>query len=144
MAGNHARLEMAGQAENVGLARLVAAAFAAQMEFSLSEIEEIKMAVAEAVNNAIIHGYRGGGGRVWLTLEQKEKRLRIVVEDEGVGFGGDDGQEKQEGEGLGLMFMRSFMDEVHIESGPEKGCRVIMLLWADRGKRSQAGAGGNA
>lgn len=43
---------------------MVAAAFAAEFNPTLDEIEDIKTAVSEAVTNAIIHGYEETKGKV--------------------------------------------------------------------------------
>ena len=50
--------------ENVGIARVTAASFASQLDFTLAELEEIKVAVSEAVSNAVIHAYPKCEGKV--------------------------------------------------------------------------------
>ena len=65
---NELHLDFAAHSENVALARsLVAALIAncqqAEWDITLSALEEIKVAVSEAVSNAIIHGYQGEPGR---------------------------------------------------------------------------------
>ena len=57
MMRNRMRLEFLSCSENVGLARVAVATFASGVDFNLSDLEEIKVAVSEAVSNAIIHGY---------------------------------------------------------------------------------------
>ena len=60
---NHIELTFAARAENVALARLLVAALAAAADPTLAELEEVKVAVSEAVSNAIIHGYGGDAAR---------------------------------------------------------------------------------
>jgi stage II sporulation protein AB (anti-sigma F factor) len=60
-ATNYMKLEMRNKAENVGVARVALASFASQLDFTVSELEEIKVAVSEAVSNAVIHAYQGEG-----------------------------------------------------------------------------------
>ena len=70
---NQMRLEFLSCSENVGLARVAVAAFVSGVDFNLSDLEEIKVAVSEAVSNAIIHGYEGAdrnGAAFSLALEQ--------------------------------------------------------------------------
>lgn len=54
---NEMKLEFEALSVNEGFARVAVAAFCAQMNPTLDELEDIKTAVSEAVTNAIIHGY---------------------------------------------------------------------------------------
>ncbi|MGB9791191.1 MAG: ATP-binding protein, partial [Thermacetogeniaceae bacterium] len=54
---NRVRMEFLSRPENVALARVAVATVASEVDFNLSDIEEIKVAVSEAVSNAVIHGY---------------------------------------------------------------------------------------
>lgn len=130
---NRVQLRFLSLADNVGLARVSVAALAGQGHFSLSDIEEIKVAVSEAVSNAIIHGYRRrADGWVQLDLELDDAGLTIVVEDWGVGIE-DVERARQpsysddpERMGLGFVFMESFMHGLDVESTLGKGTRVQM------------------
>ncbi len=135
---NRVQLRFLSLADNVGLARVSVAALAGQGRFSLSDIEEIKVAVSEAVSNAIIHGYRQrADGWVQLDLELDDAGLTIVVEDWGVGiedierarqpsYSGD-----PERMGLGFVFMESFMHGLEVESTLGQGTRVQMRRLAN-------------
>jgi len=131
-------LEIASLPENVGVARVTLAAFAALDSFSVAEIEEIKVAVSEAVTNAIVHGYRDSPGVVMLRAELEHSRLCIVVEDTGVGIEDIEQARKPafstdpERMGLGFVFMESFMDELEVVSAPGAGTRVRMTKTAAR------------
>ena len=61
---NEMKLEFEALSVNEGFARVAVAAFCAQMNPTLDEIEDIKTAVSEAVTNAIIHGYEEKEGTV--------------------------------------------------------------------------------
>ena len=54
---NQMKLEFLCIPANVAFARVTVAAFASQLDFTLTDLEEIKVAVSEAVGNSIIHGY---------------------------------------------------------------------------------------
>ena len=54
---NYFKLELDAKNVNEGFARGVVALFCAELSPTLSEINDIKTAVSEAVTNAIIHGY---------------------------------------------------------------------------------------
>ena len=53
---NRTKIEFESKSANEAFARLVAAAFAAQLDPTLEELADLKTAVSEAVTNAIIHG----------------------------------------------------------------------------------------
>ncbi|MCK8825164.1 anti-sigma F factor [Fuchsiella alkaliacetigena] len=140
MSKNRAKLEIKGISDNIGLARVTVASFAAQLDFTLSEIEEIKVATSEAVSNAIIHGYGEGEGSIQITLELQGEELIIIVEDYGVGI--EDIEQACEPDyttadrmGLGLVFIDSFMDQVDIESQLEQGTKIKMVKSPEKSKK---------
>ncbi|HHY37875.1 MAG TPA: anti-sigma F factor [Clostridia bacterium] len=131
--GNRFRLEILARPENVGIARLTAASFAAQIDFTLSEIEEVKVAVSEAVSNSVIHAYAGRAeGVVVLEGHIENGGLIISVEDFGKGIE-DVALARQpsfttdpERMGLGFSFMEAFVDELEVRSQKDKGTKIIM------------------
>ncbi len=136
---NHLKLEFPSLPQNVGLTRLVVATFASQLEFTLAEIEEIRVAVSEAVSNCVIHAYPKNPGLVEVVLEIEDGALSISVTDFGKGIE-DVEMAKQatfstepERMGLGLVFMESFMDEMSLNSQPQKGTSVKMKKRPERG-----------
>lgn len=58
---NYVELSFDAIPENEGFARVVVAAFMAQLDPLLEEVDDVKTAVSEAVTNCIIHGYGYGG-----------------------------------------------------------------------------------
>ncbi len=139
MANNYLKLEFPSLPENVGLARAVVAAFAAHLEFTLAEIEEIRVAVSEAVSNCVIHAYPDKAGVIQLELSIHADILSIQVKDFGKGII-DIEQAKQatfstdpERMGLGLVFMESFMNHLQIQSIPLQGTTVVMKKHPERG-----------
>ena len=84
---NTASIEFLSRSSNEGFARTAAACFAAQLDPTLDEINDIKTAVSEAVTNAIVHAYPEKLGKVRLRLRLFEDgRLEIAVQDWGVGI----------------------------------------------------------
>ncbi|MFP4662358.1 MAG: anti-sigma F factor [Halanaerobiales bacterium] len=130
---NHASIKMLSKSNNVGLARLSVAAFASELDFTLNEIEEIKVAVSEAVTNCIIHAYPLEEGEINIDLKIEDKKLIIVIEDQGVGIEDIDAviqpsySTKEEHMGLGLAFIDSFMDEFELQSDQENGTSLWMM-----------------
>ncbi|MDO4582024.1 MAG: anti-sigma F factor [Bacillota bacterium] len=128
---NILELSFSAVSANVSLARLLAAAAVSDRDITMAEIDEIKVAVSEAVSNAIIHGYGNDSSRtVRMRLEVSERQLMISVIDEGVGIADIEQALKpsfsssEERMGLGFAFMQSFMDAVEVISQPQQGTTV--------------------
>ena len=131
---NQVTLEFPSRSANEGFARTAAACFAAQLDPTLEEINDIKTAVSEAVTNAIVHAYPDTLGRVSVKLRIREDRiLEIVVKDWGVGIADVDQARtplfttgSEERSGMGFTIMESFMDTLRVRSAPGKGTTVTM------------------
>ena len=132
----HMRLEMESLSRNEEFARVVTAVFMSRLDPTLEEVDDVKTAVSEAVTNAVIHGYRGSQGTIYLelTADLEERILTVAVKDRGVGIA-DVKQAMEpmfttdpEGErsGMGFSFMEAFMDQVEVESEPNHGTLVTM------------------
>lgn len=143
---NRMKLEFLSLPSNVAFARVAAGAFASQLDFTLNDLEEIKVAVSEAVTNAIIHGYGSRPDKtVTLTAEIRKDTLVLVVEDLGKGI---EDVEKAlqpasstdpERMGLGFSFMQSFSDSLVVDSRPGAGTRVTMTRTCSREANPPAG-----
>lgn len=133
---NQIRMFLKSNSENIGIARIAAAAFAAQADFTISELDDIKVAVSEAVSNAVIHGYgadyTGEPGDIEFTMILYEDRLEYVVTDFGKGIADiklactPSYSSDPERMGLGFVFMKSFMDELDIKSSINQGTTIRM------------------
>lgn len=131
---NQMKLEIPALPENISFCRVAVAAFASQLDFTLDELEEIKVATSEAVTNAIIHGYQNQPqGTVRITVKIFDDLMEIGVEDEGVGIANVELAMQpaystcEDRVGLGFSFMQSFMDRVEVSSAINKGTRVQMV-----------------
>lgn len=131
---NQCKLEFSSVPENVGLARVTVASFASQMNYNLTDLEEIKVAVSEAVANAILHGYDSDPGQVVrVSATILKDALEIRIEDTGKGIADLD-QAMQpayssdpERMGLGFVFMKSFMDHLQVDTAPGQGTVITMV-----------------
>ena len=127
-------VEFLSLSENEGFARVVAAAFATQLNPTAAELAEIKTAVSEAVTNAIIHGYENTSGTVRMEAKIHKNTLEISVIDYGWGIADIDearkplftGKPELERSGMGFSIMESFMDSVKIISRLGEGTTVRM------------------
>ncbi len=131
---NQVTLEFPSRSANEGFARTAAACFAAQLDPTLEEVNDIKTAVSEAVTNAIVHAYPDTLGKVVLKLRVREGHvLEIAVKDWGVGIA-DVEQARtplfttgnEERSGMGFTIMESFMDTLKVRSAPGRGTTVTM------------------
>lgn len=130
---NQMKLSFLSMPENVPLARVTVASFASQLDFTLEDLEDIKVAISEAVTNCIVHGYENDANHtVSVVCTIYDNILEMIVEDEGKGIA-DISQAMQaaystdpERMGLGFTFMQSFMDRLDVQSNVNKGTKVIM------------------
>lgn len=131
-------LKIPASSEWVRVARLTVAGVASRQPFGIDAVEDIKLAVTEAINNAIQHAPVTSDEvpLVTIALAPSSDGLWIDVVDAGRVPGGlplDSGVDETlsddflpEG-GLGLMLIRSLMDEVALESGAHADTRVRMF-----------------
>ena len=132
---NYMMLEVPARSENESFVRVVIAAFAARLDPTLEEINEVKTAVSEAVTNSILHAYDDDRGLIKIKAFVEDKKLWIEISDRGKGI--DDiarareplytDKPELERSGMGFTIMENFMDEVVINSSPGKGTVVKML-----------------
>lgn len=131
-------VEFPSHPENLALARVIATAFATRLDFTVSETEEISVAVSEAVSNAIIHGYGEEPGIVRMELAVVDGALEITVIDHGRGIPDVERARQpayttcEDRMGLGFVFMESFMDELSVSSAPGRGTTVVMRKRPER------------
>lgn len=128
------RIEIESLSKNEEFARVVVAVFISRMNPTLEEVDDVKTAVSEAVTNAVIHGYQGKEGIIYIEVWIEGPALTVLVKDKGVGIGdikramepmytSDTTGERS---GMGFSFMEAFMDEVKVESIPMEGTTVTM------------------
>lgn len=120
--------------QNVAFARGAVAMFASRLDFTLDELDELKVAVSEAVSNAVVHAYPEGPGEVKLEMRfDEEGSFVFCVADEGIGI--EDvaaavraqwTSKPEERMGLGFTFMREYTDGLDVDSAPGAGTRVTM------------------
>lgn len=131
---NEVTLEFPSRSSNEGFARAAVACFAAQMDPTLNELEDIKTAVSEAVTNAIVHGYPESIGKVLVKVRVCPGNvLELTVKDYGRGIPDVEKARQpmfttggQERSGMGFTIMESFMDRLTVRSVPGRGTTVSM------------------
>jgi len=116
------------RAEWVAVARLAVAAVAHRLNFSIEDIEDIKLAVAEACTNCILHAT--GSQQIEITCETHEDGLTVHVRDFGSGAAVENIRSAVHAEpqvgGLGVFLIRSLMDSVNYDVDPKRGTSLVM------------------
>ena len=131
---NEMKMTVDSRSVNESFSRTVVAAFAAQLDPTVEEINDIKTAVSEAVTNCIVHGYKNSVGKIYITVKIHDNgRVVISIRDKGCGIpdvnkareplfttlGGDRA-------GLGFSVMESFSDKLKVRSKVGVGTTVTM------------------
>ncbi len=123
-------LKIPGRAEWVAVARLAVAAVASRLRFSVDEIEDIKLAIAEACTNSIQSAGGVDAGVIEIVCDALADELRVTVRDHSPGLhlepvkagGVDDGRTEE----LGVFLIRALMDSVDYSSDPRRGTELVM------------------
>ena len=124
----------------VGVVRLAVSGLATRMNFSIEEIEDIKIAVSEACTNSVQYAYdEPEKERVFISFNLFKDKLEIIIKDTGKGFETDalermpieersldEIDENVPRLGLGITFIKSLMDETKITSEPGNGTIIQM------------------
>ena len=131
---NKFRIEFLSKSENESFIRSVVGCFMLNLNPSIAEIADVKTAVSEAVTNSIVHGYGKETGNIILDAEIEGNNLHINICDFGKGI--DDLQKalepfyttspEDERSGMGFTIMKSFMDEIKVETKKGEGTKVYM------------------
>jgi stage II sporulation protein AB (anti-sigma F factor) len=145
---NYFTISFPALSRNESFARVVVAAFAAQLDPTLEELNEIKTAVSEAVTNAIIHGYGEKGGEIVIACSlRRDNSLEVIVKDTGAGIA-DLEQAREplytsrpdlERSGMGFTVMEEFMDSVSIQTQAGQGTSVTMTKKISAGEQGGYG-----
>ena len=134
MSENHMQVSMRSISKNEALARMMIAAFAAQLDPTIEELADIKTAVSEAVTNAIVHGYECRDGEIVMLAEYAGRLLTVEISDKGKGIADVERAREPffttlpEGDrsGMGFTVMETFMDTLKVTSTPGEGTTVRM------------------
>ena len=131
---NEFRMVVDSRSVNESFSRATVSAFAAQLDPTVEEINDIKTAVSEAVTNCIVHGYRNSVGKIYIGVKiHDDNKVVITIRDRGCGIsdikkareplfttlGGDKA-------GLGFSVMESFTDKLSVRSKIGVGTTVTL------------------
>lgn len=111
----HFVLKIPANPKYVGVARLAVSGLASRLKLSYEDVEDIKLAVAEACARAMSHGQ---DQEISIECEVKEDHLSLSVSERT--------QVPEDEDDLGMILIRSLMDDVRFESHNGRGNRLVM------------------
>ncbi|MBE6536825.1 MAG: anti-sigma F factor [Clostridia bacterium] len=136
---NEMKLRLPAISVNESVCRSVISAFLAELDPTVEELGDVRLAVSEAVTNCIVHAYRdipsGECGNIYISVRLYNTReVSIEISDNGCGienveeamkpmFTTGDGTERC---GMGFLVMESFTDALNVKSKRGKGTTVLM------------------
>lgn len=131
------KLTVPALSENESFVRSTVAAFCVPSSPTLEEINDIKVAVSEAVTNCVVHAYgKNTDKEKFIEVEARlnPEGVDIFVRDFGKGIS-DVNQamqpffttlKEEERSGMGFTVMQAFVDEISVESELGKGTVVVL------------------
>ena len=136
---NELRLRLPAISVNEGVCRSAVSAFVAELDPTVEELGDIRLAVSEAVTNCIVHAYRdmpeGELGYFYISVRLYSTReVSVEISDNGCGienveeamrpsFSTGDRAERC---GMGFLVMESFTDTLTVKSKLGRGTTVLM------------------
>ena len=132
---NEMKLEFISKGSNEAFARITVAAFASQLDPTIEELADIKIAVSEAVTNCIIHAYENKRGIIKINAKLQDNQITIQISDNGKGIENVDIAKEPlyttkpnlERSGMGFTIMESFMDSMKVESIVGLGTKITLV-----------------
>ena len=139
------QLTLKSSMDSVNQAEEAVVEFARKFGYSEPNLEQIGLAVIEAVANAILHGNRcDAKKKVRVTAALGKKGLEISVHDEGEGFDADALPDPLSPEtllkdcGRGVFLVRACMDEVAVRRKAPRGTEIKMIKRSSKARPARA------
>lgn len=139
---DYIEMRLPATAEYVSLIRLTLSGVFTRAGATYDDIEDAKIAVSEAVTNAVKHAYKEDSerqGMINLCFEIFDDKIKIIISDQGESFDYEETKAQlgpyQEDEnidflresGLGLFLIESLMDEVTVDK--RSGVTISMIKY---------------
>ncbi len=137
---NEMKLRLPAVGVNEAVARSCICAFVAELNPTVEELGDLRLAVSEAVTNCIVHAYRDSlptdrNANIYISVRLYDSReVSVEISDNGCGI--EDVAKAREPMytstvgcercGMGFLVMESFMDSLSVKSTPGKGTTVLM------------------
>lgn len=140
---DYIEIRIPAKPQYVSVIRLTISGMATRIGFSYDQIEDLKIAVSEAVTNVVQHAYQGiDDGEIVIGSALYPHKIEVMISDFGSSFNFEEVKSNigpyrdyenveliREG-GLGLFLMETLMDEVRVNN--EGGATVFMTKYVTR------------
>ena len=126
-AASHCEWSMSAEPVAVPELRAEVSAFAARVGVGGSALDDIRICVAEAVTNAVIHAFRDRrfAGIVTVRVVIHTDELIVIVSDDGIGFAPRTGSR---GLGLGIPTIAAMTTSMSIAASADGGTEICMAF----------------
>ncbi|MGZ4183400.1 MAG: ATP-binding protein [Solirubrobacteraceae bacterium] len=115
-------------ADSVPLARSALVAAARLAGADDDQLEAVRLAVSEALTNAVIHAYPTRAGRIHVVAWTSRGEFIVEIADDGLGF---QTHTDTPGLGMGLGLISQVTDDFTIRQPHSGGTAVRMGFWLD-------------
>ena len=141
---DYVEMKFPAKSQYVSVVRLAVSSLASRIGFSYDDIEDLKIAISEAVTNVVHHAYEGAGEMV-IGCALYEDKIELMISDYGSSFEyekvkatvgpyhNEQSIENLREGGLGLYLMDALMDEVLLANN-DSGVTVFMTKYVAREK----------
>jgi len=113
-------------ADSVPHARTALVAVAQSAGADEEQLEAVRLAVSEALTNAVIHAYPDSGGCIHVVAWTGQGELVVEIADDGLGF---QTHTDTPGLGMGLGLISQVTDDFTIRHPHSGGTAVRMTFW---------------
>jgi serine/threonine-protein kinase RsbW len=117
------RLELPSVPDSVALVRDVVSTVARCAELEADLVDDMRSAISEACNNAVLHAYPFTPGPLIFSLAVQGETIEAIVRDQGCGI--RPGSCRNRGLGMGVTLINSLAERAEFESS-ELGTEVRM------------------
>lgn len=116
-------------AQSIAPLRQLVVSFAAQVGATPRQLEDIALAVSEALTNAVQHAYPDDScrGEMAVCATQHDRMLDILISDDGIGMHPPQSESKRSGHAL----IAHVTDEFTLSSAPGSGVRARLTFELD-------------
>ena len=114
-------------ASSVPRAREALAVFAHATGATAEQVEAVRLAVSEALTNAVMHAYGAHSGAVHVSASRSGDELWVLIADDGQGVGDD---YQSPGLGMGLHLIACMADYFAMTKRSEGGTEIRMRFGA--------------
>ncbi|MBI5104902.1 MAG: ATP-binding protein [Solirubrobacterales bacterium] len=128
-------LSLPARPENVAVVRHAFGGLGDALDVPDHALADVKLAVTEACTNVVVHAYPEGDGPMAVSAALDDRRLTVVVADEGRGILP---RPDSPGLGLGLPLIATLAESLELGTGQDENTEVRMTFLLDGPRREDA------